>query len=77
MSDRYVCCDAALERDEPMFATGSRVRGWLLVEVRGAWGQDAIHDSALGEHVPSDWKDQLQRRHIRAVCIRSHVGRGR
>ena len=58
-------------RDEPMFATGSQVRGWLLVEVRGAWGEDAIHDSALGEHVPRHWKDELKRRHIRAVCIRS------
>jgi hypothetical protein len=54
-----------------MFATGSHVRGWLLVEVRGAWGEDAIHASALAEHVPRHWKDELKRRHIRAVCIRS------
>ena len=40
--------DASARRDEPMFATGSQVRGWLLVEVRGAWGEDAIHASALG-----------------------------
>ena len=56
-----------------MFATGSQVRGWLLVEVRGAWGEDAIHASAFGEHVPQHWKDELKRRHIRAVCIRSHA----
>jgi hypothetical protein len=54
-----------------MFATGSHVRGWLLVEVRGAWGEDAIHASALAEHVPRHWKDELKRRHIRAVCIRA------
>ena len=54
-----------------MFATGSQVRGWLLIEVRGAWGDDAIHASALAEHVPRHWKDELKRRHIRAVCIRS------
>ena len=32
-----------------MFATGSQVRGWLLIEVRGAWGEDAIHSSAFGD----------------------------
>jgi hypothetical protein len=56
-----------------MLATASQVQGWVLVEVRGAWGEDAIHRSALGEHVPADWKDQLKRRHVRAVCIRSHL----
>jgi len=56
-----------------MLATASQVHGWVLVEVRGAWGEDAIHRSALGEHVPADWKDQLKRRHVRAVCIRSHL----
>jgi hypothetical protein len=54
-----------------MFATGSSVRGWLLVEVRGAWGEDAIHSSALGDHVPPQWKDDLKRRNVRAVAIRS------
>ena len=56
-----------------MLATASQVHGWVLIEVRGAWGEDAIHRSALGEHVPADWKDQLKRRHVRAVCIRSHL----
>ena len=73
MSTSYRCADAARDRDETMFATGSQVRAWLLVEVRGAWGEDAIHSSALAEHVPSDWKDHLRRRHIRAICVRSHV----
>jgi hypothetical protein len=56
-----------------MYATGSQVRAWFLIEVRGAWGQDAIHESALGEHVPAHWKDGLRQRGIRAVCIRSHL----
>jgi hypothetical protein len=72
MSTSYRCSDASASRDEPMFATGSHVRGWLLIEVRGAWGEDAIHNSAFGEHVPRHWKDELKRRHIRAVCIRNH-----
>ena len=69
----YRCADASDQRNEPMLATASQVRGWVLVEVRGAWGEDAIHCSALAEHVPADWKDQLKRRHVRAVCIRSHL----
>lgn len=73
MPARYRCADASDQRLEPMLATASQVQGWVLVEVRGAWGEDAIHRSALGEHVPVDWKDQLKRRHVRAVCIRSHL----
>ena len=73
MSTSYACAESSAQRDEPMFATGSHVRGWLLIEVRGAWGEDAIHASALAEHVPRHWKDDLKRRHIRAVCIRSDL----
>lgn len=75
MSDRYVCSAESTARHEPLFATGSQVRRWLLVEVRGAWGEDAVHDGALGEHVPAHWKDHLRRRHIRVICIRSHLRR--
>jgi hypothetical protein len=56
-----------------MFATGSQVRGWLLIEVRGSWGEDAIHTSAFGDVAPAHWKDELKARHIRAVCVRSHL----
>jgi hypothetical protein len=73
MSTSYACADASARRDEPLYATGSQVRGWLTVEVRGPWGADAIHTSAFGEHVPPHWKDELKRRQIRAVCIRSHL----
>jgi hypothetical protein len=72
MPASYRCADAAGDRNEPLLATASQVRGWLLVEVRGAWGEDAVHDSALAEHVPPDWKDRLKRHHGRVVCIRSH-----
>ena len=36
-------------------------------------GRGRVHGSALGEHVPADWKDRLKRRHARAVCVRSHL----
>jgi len=66
------CSSASAGREEPMFATGSSVRGWVLVEVPGAWGEDAIHASAFGQFAPQHWKDELKQRHIRVVCIRSH-----
>ncbi len=75
MSTDFECAVAAADRGEPLFATASQVRGWLLVEVRGAWGEDAVHQSALGEHIPPRWKEQLRRRGLRVVCIRSHSRR--
>lgn len=75
MSNDFRCAVAAADRGEPLFATASQVRGWLLVEVRGAWGGNAVHESALGDHVPPRWKEQLQQRGLRVVCVRSHARR--
>ncbi len=75
MSDDFQCAVAAAAREEPLFATASQVRGWLLVEVRGSWGEDAVHESDLGEHVPGHWKEQLKRRGLRVVCIRTMARR--
>lgn len=47
------------------------VRAWLLIEVRGAWGARAVHDSELGQHVPPNWKDDVSRAGIRPICIRA------
>ena len=73
MPDNYRCADAADDRRESLLGTASQVRAWVLVEVRGAWGDDAVHDSALAGHVPKDWRDRLKRHHTRVVCIRSHL----
>ncbi len=70
MTDRFVCSDASEDRGEGVVATASQVRAWLLVEVHGAWGLDAIAESELGPHVPDGWKADLQARGIRPVCIR-------
>lgn len=75
MPTDFQCAVVAADRGEPLFATASRVRGWLLVEVRGSWGDDAVHESKLGEHVPQHWKEQLKRRGLRVVCIRTHARR--
>lgn len=69
-SSRFICSLASRERDEPMFATASPVTRWLLVEVRGSWGRDAVADSELGHHAPAVWRRALQARGIRIVAIR-------
>lgn len=70
MTDRFACSVASAERGEDVVATASQVRAWLLIEVHGAWGVDAIGDSHLGTHLPDGWKADLQRRGIRPICIR-------
>jgi hypothetical protein len=70
VTDRFRCSDASVERGEVPVATASQVQGWLLIEVHGAWGRDAVYDSHLGVHVPDGWKADLQRRGIRPICIR-------
>lgn len=73
MPNRSECSRSSVDRGEPMFATGSSVRGWLLVEVRGAWGEDAVHSSALGQFLPQGWNDDMRRRGMRVICVRSHL----
>ena len=73
MSDRFVCSDASVARGEEVVATASQVRGWLLVEVHGAWGVDAIAESDLGTHLPEGWKAELKLRGIRPICIRPSI----
>lgn len=64
------CSRLSLSGSEPLRATASRVRHWLLVEQPGAWGRDALTESDL----PSDVALALQRRAadlgVRVVLIR-------
>lgn len=45
----YRCSVASLERQEPLFATASRVDRWLAVEQRGPWSAETVPRSRLGE----------------------------
>jgi len=64
---------AARQRDETIVATASQVRAWLLVEVTGPWGRDAIAESELGPYAPKVWREALRRHGIRIVAIRRSV----
>ncbi len=71
----FQCAVAARDRDEPMFATASQVRRWLLIEVRGAWGRDAVADSDLGRYVSSSWRQRLHAADVRVIAIRRDLDR--
>ena len=45
------CSDASRARDEPLDATASRVRRWLVVEHRGAWGPQSVPSSRMSQTV--------------------------
>ena len=71
----FQCAVAARDRDEPMFATASQVHRWLLVEVRGAWGRDAIADSDLARYATASWRQRLRTAGIRVIAIRRDLDR--
>ena len=71
----FQCAVAARDRAEPMFATASQVRRWLLIEVRGAWGRDAVVDSDLARYAPGGWRRRLQDEQIRVIAVRRDLDR--
>ena len=72
-SSRFICSLSSRERAEPMFATASQVRRWLLVEVHGSWGRDAVADSELGHYAPLVWRRAMAAAGIRVVAIRRNL----
>ena len=71
----FQCAVASGQRDEPLFATASQVRRWLLVEVRGSWGRDAVADTDLGRHVDEQWRSRMRASGVRVVAIRRNLQR--
>ena len=55
---------------EPLYATASQVRRWLLVEQPGTWGGDAVSQSALPPPVAARLKAEAGRRGARLLLIR-------
>jgi len=48
-----VCSAVSLALAEPLQATASLVRNWVLVEHPGAWGPVALHESGLAPEISS------------------------
>lgn len=66
MSPAPGCSELSLAADEPLAGTATQGSDWLLVEVRGAWGGDAIRESGL----PSALRDELSAYPGKVILIR-------
>ena len=66
MSQITGCSDLSLAAHEPLAGTATQGSDWLLVEVRGAWGGDAIRESGL----PAALRDDLSAYPGKVILIR-------
>ena len=55
---------------EPLYATASVVRHWLLIEHPGAWGPVALHESGLPEHLAAGLAEISDAHGVRVLLIR-------
>ncbi len=65
-----VCSAVSLAWDEPLRATASMVRNWVLIEHPGAWGPAALTESNLPEHVVRGLAAASRRQGFRVLLIR-------
>jgi hypothetical protein len=72
MAEPPVPLCSAVSRDlgEPMTATASSVRAWLLVEQPGPWGREAVTGSRLDREVALTLEDRAKRAGVRVLLIR-------
>ena len=68
-----VCSAISLAWGEPLFATASIVRNWLLVEHPGAWGPVALRDSGLPAHLAAGLSALNDEQGIRVLLVRRPV----
>jgi hypothetical protein len=64
------CATDASDRGEPLHATASIVRNWVLVEQPGAWGRDAPLESRLPEEVASQLQTRARIDDFRLLLLR-------
>jgi len=64
------CATESLARDEPLFATASRVQRWLVVEQPGAWGRDALTASGLDPEVAAALAESARHHRVRVLLAR-------
>ena len=68
-----VCSAVSLARDEPLQATASMVRSWLLVEHPGAWGPAALTQSGLPTQVSEGLAALSEAHGFRVLLLRGAV----
>lgn len=65
-----VCSAVSLAYAEPLQATASIVRNWLLVEHPGAWGPAALRESGLPPHVAAGLVARARKHGLRVLLVR-------
>jgi hypothetical protein len=68
------CSEVSRSLGEPLLATASRARAWVLVEQPGPWGRDALVSSRLEPAVAGALHERARATGVRVVLIR-HPGR--
>jgi hypothetical protein len=69
-TDLLICSSISATSSEPLRATASRYRHWLLVEQPGPWGHDALVESDLPADVGRSLRDTGRRLGIRVLLIK-------
>ena len=72
MAERFSCAIASAAAGEPLHATASQVRRWILVEQPGAWGIDAVLGSDLPVEVATRLRAVARAERARLLLIRRH-----
>lgn len=65
-----VCSSVSAARDEPLQATASVVRNWLLIEQPGAWGPQALSQSGLPAGVAGRLAALARAHDVRVLLLR-------
>jgi hypothetical protein len=68
-----VCSAISLAWGEPLYATASVVRNWLLVEHPGAWGPVALRESGLPDHLAAGLAALSAEHGVRVLLVRRPV----
>lgn len=68
--DRSRCAAVSVRRGEPLHATASRVRRWLVVEHPAAWGRDALLESGLDPVLARNLHAHARRHGVRVLLAR-------
>jgi hypothetical protein len=69
-ADRPVCSSVSEASGEPLLATASRYRFWLLIEQPGPWGHDALVESGLLTGIGRALREAGRRLGIRVLLIK-------
>ncbi len=69
------CSSVSCSEDEPLLATASVVRGWVLIEQPGAWGANAVTQSRLPAPVAEELVARAAMHQLRVLLLRRPDGR--